>query len=359
MLASPLRDLERAAGAVLRRYGGLELPEKFADVAAEVEAARSSAGLFDLAFRSRLAFRGADRATFLHNLLSNEVLSLGPGAGCYTTLLTQQSKVVVDGNLFVLEEVILFDVDRRLKGRAREHLEKFLIADEVEIDDLEESEASIGIEGPRSIDILRIAAGGVEPPASPYRHAAVTIGGASARVARVHWTGDPGFDVTAATESAAAVWQALRAAGEPLGLVPAGMAAFNILRIEAGIPWVGVDVDESHLVLEAGLERGISFQKGCYLGQEVVERASARGHVNRRLVGLRLDGAVVPKAGAKVLRGGAEVGRVTSAVYSPAAGTAIAMGYVRREAMAAGSRLEIESAGGAEVVSMPFLRRGS
>jgi len=165
--------------------------------------------------------------------------------------------------------------------------------------------------------------------------------------------------VSVARADGPAVWQALLGAGAPLGLRPAGMAAAEILRLEAGIPYPDVDFDETHLVLEAGLERGISFRKGCYLGQEIVERASARGHVNRRLVGLRIHGDRVPARGARILKGGAETGRITSAAFSPHLRAPIALGYVRRDAISAGSRVEVEISGTtvvAEVAALPFYR---
>ena len=140
---------------------------------------------------------------------------------------------------------------------------------------------------------------------------------------------------------------------------PVGHAALNILRTEAGIPWYGAELNEQTLPPEAGLEqRAISYTKGCYLGQEIVERIRSRGHVNRKLVGLVLGGASLPAAGAKLRRDGKEVGHVTTAVHSPTLGRAIALGYVRREHLEPGTRLEVEGGGTAEVTTLPFYHRG-
>jgi folate-binding protein YgfZ len=317
-------------------------------------ATRSAAGLFDFGFRATLRFTGADRATFLHNLLSNDIASLEPGGGRYTTLLTQQSRVVADGNVFCLEDSLRFDVDRALKSRAREHLEKFLVADEVEIDDPTESEAMLGVLGPRASEILRAA--GAEIPEKELDHRQNTLGDASCWIARVDWSGDGGFQIVVASSESAAARAAIVALGEPRGLVVADRDDLEVLRIEAGIPWPGVDFDESHLVLEAGLERGIHFRKGCYLGQEVVERASSRGHVNRRLVGLRVEGTEPPAAADRITHEGAEVGKVTSSAFSPALDSPIALGYVRREVMEPGNRLHVGGGTPAEVVALPFYR---
>lgn len=355
---SPFALLARAAGATPRSYGPLELPEHFGPADVEYARARGAAALFDFSFRAGLRFVGSDRQAFLHNLLSNDVQGLQPGTGCYATLLTQQSRVVCDAYVFCTADALRLDVDALLKDRAREHLEKFLVADDVEIEDRSGAEAVLGVFGPRSVEVLRAA--GAEPPAPEFGHGETGLDGLRAWAARVDWTGDGGFEIVVPRADAEAAWRTLARAGESVGLVPAGMATLDALRLEAGIPWPGVDFDESHLVLEAGLERGINFRKGCYLGQEVVERASSRGHVNRRLVGLRLYGGPVPARGASIRHDGTECGRVTSAAWSPHLRTPIALGYVRREVREPGSRLEVELAEGvapAEVASLPFYRR--
>jgi glycine cleavage system T protein len=360
IIQSPFADLERARGAVFHDYSGLTLVETYSDPLTECAAVRAGAGVFDRSYRAALRFTGQDRVTFLHNLLSNDIAALGPGTGCYATLLTRESKVVADANVFCMEDSVRLDLDVRVKDRARAHLEEFLVADDVEIEDRTELDTSVGVHGPRSSEIVR-AALAADVPRVAFEHVSGTIGGATVLVARVDWTGDPGFEVTVARAAGPAVWQTLLAAGAPLGVGPVGMAAAEILRLEAGIPYPGVDFDERYLVLEAGLERGISFRKGCYLGQEIVERASARGHVNRRLVGLRILGDQAPARGARIFREGVETGRITSSAFSPNLRAPIALGYVRRDAAAAGSRVEVEISGttvAAEVVALPFFRGG-
>lgn len=356
--ALSLVEAERAAGAVFGSSGGLELPERFGpDVLEEVRRAREDAALFDLSFRCRLRFTGPDRVEFLHNLLSNDIRSLRPGTGCYATLLTRESRVVADGNVFCAEEEVFLDLETAVRQRAREHFERHLVADEVEIEDRFPSETTLGVHGPQALRALA-AAGLDRLPEVELGHREETFEGVPIRVARVARTGDDGFDLWVPRPAAGRVWARLREAG----IEPAGMAAFETLRVEAGIPRVGVDFDESSLVLEAGLERGIHFRKGCYLGQEVVERQSARGHVNRKLVGLRIQGGGVPEAGARLLAEGREVGRLTTVVRSPSAGGAIALGWVRREFLQPGTHLAIDHGSStlrAEVVALPFHRRAS
>jgi folate-binding protein YgfZ len=356
---SPFVELARARGAVVRSYGGHELVETFGDPLKECADVRAAAGIVDLSFQVGLSFSGADRATFLHNLLSNDIVGLRPGSGCYATLLTRESKIVSDARVLCFEDSIRLELDFRVKDRARQHLERFLVADDVEIEDRTESETALGVHGPRAGDVIAAAIPGLALPAVEFAHTLGTIGSAMILVVRVQWTGDPGYDLVVPRSQAADVWKALLSAGAPFGLHPIGMEAANILRVEAGIPWIDVDFDQSNLVLEAALERGINFRKGCYLGQEIVERASARGHVNKRLVGLAVEGGLTPRVESRILYQGRETGRITSAVFSPQLRTPIALGYVRREATAPGTRVEIESSGSAAsavVTELPFYR---
>ena len=344
----------------MRSYDGIELAESFTDPRTEAIETRLGAGLFDRSLRAGLIFTGPDRVTFLHNLLSNDIAALRPGTGCYATLLTRESKVVADADVLCMDDAIRLELDRRVKDKARAHLERFLVADDVEIEDRSEQDTSLGVHGKRAAEIVKAALPDCDLPQQELEHRPATMAGARLLVVRTDWTGDPGFDFVTARTDAPRVWEAMLTAGEARGLRPAGMAAAGILRLEAGRPRVGIDFDETRLVLEAALERGIHFSKGCYLGQEIVERASARGHVNWRLVGLRIEGKAPPQSDARILAEGAEVGRVTSAAFSPHLDSAIALGYVRRAFTAPGTRVSVEISGGsvpAVVATSPFYRR--
>ena len=357
--ASPFVELARARGAAVRSYAGHELAETFGDPLKEAADVRAVGGLVDLSFRVGLSFTGTDRATFLHNLLSNDITGLRPGAGCYATLLTRESKVVSDATVLCLEDAIRLELHLRAKDRARAHLERFLVADDVEIEDRTDLETTLGVHGPHAAEVIAAASPGISLPAVELAHTTGVVESVPVLVACARWTGDPGFDVVVPRSSAAEVWKALLSAGASFGLRPVGMEAANILRVEAGIPWVDVDFDESNLVLEVALERAINFKKGCYLGQEIVERASARGHVNKRLVGLAIEGEVTPAAGARLHHQGRETGRITSAVFSPHLRRPIALGYVRRDATAEGTPIDIETSGATAagvITRLPFYR---
>jgi folate-binding protein YgfZ len=358
--SSPFAAWSFGHGARMRSYGGIDLAESFTDAQTEAIETRLGAGLFDRSWRASLRFTGQDRATFLHNLLSNDVAALRPGTGCYATLLTRESKVVADGDVLCLEDAIRFELDRSVTEKARAHLERFLVADDVEIDDRSEQDASLGVHGPRAPEIVKAAFPDCDLPQRELEHRLAAMAGATLLIVRTDWTGDPGFDFVTARADALRVWQTMVSIGEARGLRPAGMAAAEILRLEAGRPRIGVDFDETRLVLEAALERGVHFSKGCYLGQEIVERASARGHVNKRLVGLRIEGETPPLPDARIIAEESEVGRVTSGVFSPHVDSAIALGYVRRGFTDPGTRVSVEIAATrapAVVATLPFYRR--
>jgi len=241
-------------------------------------------------------------------------------------------------------------------------LSRFIIADDVELEDLSATHTTLALQGPLASQVL-VAAGVTASLAKEFQHQEGTIAGAPVILVRVSDTGEDGYEIFVAREQAELIWQTLWQAGEPLGLRPVGQAALNSLRIEAGIPWYGVDMDERRIVLEVGLEQAISFKKGCYLGQEVVERASARGHVNRKLSGLIIQSGdssdTLPAQDDKLFHGEQEVGWITSAARSPRLGRTIALGYVRREHLTPGTRLRIDRQGTpmiAEVTTLPFPR---
>jgi glycine cleavage system T protein len=357
-MKSPLFAWHETHGASFMNDRGVELPAHFTDPLSEYQAVREKAGLLDHSFRVQLRMTGEDRVSFLQGIVSNDVKALRPGEGCAAALLTEQGRLVADLRVYALDSALLLDVDARVKDKAAEALSRFVIADDVEAEDLSEQQVTLSLQGPLAPRVL--AAAGL-PAALPnvFQHSEGTTGGTSVRVIHADDTGEGGYEILVPRGQAERVWQALLQAGEPLGLQPVGLTALNLLRVEAGIPWYGVDMDESRIVLEVGLEHAISFKKGCYLGQEVVERATARGHVNRKLSGLLISGETIPVSGDKLFSDSQEVGWVTSAVDSPGLGRPIALAYVRREHLAPGTQLRIDRQGTpviAEVTTLPFAR---
>lgn len=332
---------------------GIELPATFTTSADEYAAVCERAGLIDFSFRTQLELTGADTVDFLQGMISNDVKALQPGQGCAAVLLTEQGRLVADLRVYATESAVLLDVDARIAAKTTAALERFIIADDVEVADLAARQTTIMVKGPEAGKALN-ALGLDDLPEHDLHHSEATLNGVAVRIVRADQTGHGGYEIHAPSGRAADVWQALASVD---GVQPVGYTALNMLRIEAGIPWYGVDMDEDRVVLEVGLEHAISFQKGCYLGQEVVERVSARGHVNRRLCGLLLSD-VGSVAGARLFKDGKDVGWLTSTVESPRLGRTIGLGYVRREHAAPGTKLSVGNAGqstSAEVATLPFL----
>ena len=351
----PLHERHLASGAKLDTVGDWELPLTYGDAADEYMAARRRAVLVDRGHYGILEVEGRDRATFLHALLSNEVKALAPGQGCAATLLDVHGKVQVVLSVWVLDDRILLVVPPGTARKVLEALDHYLFSEKVSLRDASEETALFLLVGPEAWALVERLTG-VRPPERPWAHVAATLDGAAVRLV----TGDGetgGAEIWCATAAAdtARVWAALVDAGAR----PVGLTALESLRIEAGTPRFGHDVDESVLLPEIPLERLVSYTKGCYPGQEVVVRIRDRGHVNRVLTGLVLEGDTVPAPGAEVVADGGAVGRVTSAVRSFGLGRPIALAFVKRQHAKPDTAVSVrvgERTIAARVSSLPFTR---
>lgn len=322
------------------------------------ELVRRHAGQFNRDDVGRLVVSGTDRASYLNGLLTNDIAALGAGQGCYAAYLTAQGRMITDLHVYELGDVILLTLPRDVKNAVLAKLDQFIFSEDVQVGDVTDSFADVALIGPDAAGI----AGGVLADITPgalaalLEHGNVRAGfaGQSVIVLRVTDTGEPGFEMLIDAAAAGALTSALGAAGAVS--VDAGLV--EVLRVEAGVPKFHRDMDEDTIPLEAGIEpRAISMTKGCYVGQEVIIRVLHRGHgrVARRLVGLTLDGAVVPTPGAPVHAQGREIGQVTSAVASPALSSPIALAYLHRDFTEVGTRVTVNGADGV-VTALPFVR---
>lgn len=352
----PLAQQHLAAGAALSVYHGAEIPLKFADSTTEYRAARNSAGLFDFSFRSKFTLTGEHSARFLHRIVSNDIKVLAPGQGTYATLLSPQGRILADLRIYLADDRIWVDTDADLAEKAMSNLQRYIIGDRVQIEP--SSVLAVAIQGPAAWAAIEgILGPGIAPLEREMDHRAVTCQGQSARLVRLSSTGDEGYEIWLDEPAISSFWQAALDAGKSLPLVPCGSEALETLRIEAGIARYGPDLAEDTLPLEAGLLSALSFNKGCYIGQEIVERARSRGHVNWNLMGLRLEpGAGLPKPGETASHDGKTVAEVTSACYSPLLDRPIALAYLRREVSEPGTKLPLAESGVAEVCTLPFLK---
>jgi folate-binding protein YgfZ len=324
------------------------------DNLAEYRAARDAVAVVDRSDLGVVDVGGRDRAKFLHALLSNDIASLAPGQGCAAALLDVHGKLQVMLVVWALDDRMLLLTPPGMGEATVAALDHYLFAEKVVLTDVTGQRALLMLLGPAADETAKRLTG-VAPPDAAWSHVAGSLDGIEARVVRGGGELDV-REVWLAVPSAerTRVWNAVLAAG----VRPLGAAALESLRIEAGTPRYGADVDATVLLPEIPFERLVSHTKGCYPGQEVVVRIRDRGHVNRHLRGLLLEGDAPPPRGAEVVADGAVVGQVTSATRSLGMQRPIALAFIKRQ-HSPGARVGVRAAGGtvpATVSDLPFDR---
>lgn len=352
MLRSPLWARLPATGAQWTESQGWEVPASFGSVEAEYWALKEAAGLLDLSHRGRLLVQGKDAPRFLHGMVTNEVQGLGAGQGNYAFVLDVQGHILADARVFRLDAASYWmDCDPQRTEVIRQALERHIIADKVAVEDQSSALACLALEGPCAREVLREAIGFDPPHMRQLEH--LELPDLSLRLAWASLSGEDGYWVWAAADRLESIGKKALEAGAPLGARPVGRDAVEICRIEAGRPRYDADMNEKTLPQETGQMHALSFTKGCYLGQEVVERIRSRGHVNRKLTGLLFEGPQAVRAGTEILVAGQSVGNVTSAAYSFGLRRTIALGMLRREHAEPGTTVMAGDLA-AEVASLPF-----
>lgn len=354
---SPLFETQRDSGADFVEFRGREVPNRFTAPDEEYAALGQEAGLLDLSVQGVAELRGRDRSRFLHGMVTNDIRNLSPGQGCYALMLTPRGRILTDMRVLCLEEALMLVVDADLMEKDLGLLRKYIIADQVEVIDRSADLAILSLQGPKAAEALAGLCPEQSLPEAPFEHRLIQLGNLTARCARMRRTASGGYDLMVSEAQSVDLWNLLLQAGEPAGLQPVGLEAWNVHRLEAGIAWYGIDMDEARIPLEVGLEEAISYDKGCYIGQEVVARATYRGQVNRKLMGVVLSSGEPAQGGDKIFRNGQEVGWVTGSAYSPRLRRAIALAYVRKEAWDPGAAVAVETGGvrtDAEVTQVPF-----
>jgi tRNA-modifying protein YgfZ len=311
-------------------------------------AAHNGAILIDASAQGKISVTGADRAAFLHALLTNDIARLTPGTGCYSAYLTPQGRMISDMRVIETGDRMLLGVEEAVAPSLTERLDKLIFSEDVQVKNITGELAQLGVHGPSAAGVLERVTG---VPAdrfqsmAPYdniRAQRIQAPSPELTIVRDAALGLPGFDIYAVPNSAAHVAAGLLEAGA----VECNADTAEVLRIEAGRPRFGVDMDTETIPLEAGIEeRAISFTKGCYPGQEVIVRVLHRGHgrVARRLVTLVSASDRVPGRGDRVFSGEQETGRITSAARSPLMNAVVALAYVQRDSAAEGTELFVMS----------------
>ena len=355
------RDLQQSHGARFGECDTVEVVLDYGDASAEYDALRQSVALLDFSQKGRICLTGSDRVRFLNGQITNNLKPLQPGQGCYAALLTAKGKMVSDMHVHCLTDELLLDIEPGLTMRVIERLQQFIVADDVEVVDLKPQYSHLSLQGPAAFEAIAQLKRRFPVPESPYQSVVVDDPDFGecviVAVPRLEATG---LDLFVPSDTTEAAIHQLCDAVQQVGGRMAGWTALEWLRIESGIPRFGQDMDDTTIPLEAGIEaRAVRYNKGCYVGQEVVNRIHSIGQVAKSLRGLVLneEAQFLPSRGDELLLNGKKVGHITSAIHSPRFKRPIALGYVRKEVNKSDTEVNVATKDGelrARVVDLPF-----
>jgi folate-binding protein YgfZ len=359
VLDTPLAAIHRNAGAKMGVWFGCSMPGEFTDWRGEYDFARNSAALIDKNYRAYLSFTGPDRVRYLNAILTNNIRDLRAGQGNVSLLLNPQGHILAEIETYALPDSLFCVSYAMIRARLVEVIEKYIIMDDVTLTDQTDRFATLALEGPNATEVVREVSGADIAMLDELSFSDGSVGSIPCRIVKRSPGGVPGAEFVIERDKVAQLWQILLSAVQEHGGGPMGYKALNALRLEMGVPWFGYDFGEKQIPHEAGLQEShISYSKGCYTGQEIVERVRSRGHANRVRVGLKFstpDSSAELQAEAQPLFAGEkEAGFITRTGYSPLLEAPIGMGYVRRENSAPGTVLECGD-GKAEVIPLPLL----
>jgi glycine cleavage system T protein len=357
---TPLQNVQAARGALFSRFFGWEMAESFGSPEQEHEAVRRSAGLLDLSFCGAIHIGGKEGAQFLQGLVTNDVKALSEGKGMRAAFLTGKGKVMGLCRVFGLGNgEFLIITEPQTHTRVYNYVFPMSYAGDFKVTDVSDQYRLLSVQGPRSLLVMKEVCFEPLPQLAEHEWIRTLIAGHQVVVASALHTGETGYDILVPESGLSDTWDFLLLKGEFHSLAPVGQLALDALRIEAGIPVYGRDFDDSNMMLETGLADAVSFTKGCYTGQEAVAMATYRGHVSKRISGLRISSDVVPSHDDRVTKDGKEIGIVTSALRSHGLDDVIALALLKYGFLDPGTTVEVESQGEslpALVVELPFFR---
>jgi folate-binding protein YgfZ len=365
ILDTPLAALHAGAGAEMGVWFGCGLPDDFGNAEAEFGFTKESVALLDKNYRAYLSFTGPDRVRYLNAILTNNIKDLAPAHGNVSLLLNPQGHILAEIETYAFADKLFCVSYAMIRERLIEWLDKYIIMDDVTLTDETARFGTLALEGPKAAAAVKYLTGiDLEPlgelasvDAEILRSAqddnlkkdalqkdAVNAAGGGAipcRIVKRSAGGGAGAEFVVDRDQLAPLWQLLLGAARKHGGGPAGYSALSARRLELGVPWFGHDFGEKQIPHEAGLQDShISYTKGCYTGQEIVERVRSRGQVNRKRVRLIFSGDILPEAGTVLTADGKEMGYVTRAAKTWDPPAIIGMGYVRRESSAPDTRVE-------------------
>ncbi|MDF2389230.1 glycine cleavage system aminomethyltransferase GcvT [Nostoc ellipsosporum NOK] len=358
---TPLYQLGVELKARLTSFGGWEMPVQFSGITREHEAVRNAAGMFDISHMGKFTLQGKNLISQLQSLVPSDLNRLQPGQAQYTVLLNPQGGIIDDIIVYYQGEDTtgtqqsLIIVNAATTGKDKAWLLQHLDLNEVQFQDLSPEKVLIAVQGPKAINYLQPFVQEDLQPIQAFGHLEATVLGKPGFIARTGYTGEDGFEVMVDPDVGVELWQNLYQAG----VIPCGLGARDTLRLEAAMALYGQDIDDRTTPLEAGLGWLVHLDtKGDFIGRAVLEQQKAT-KVQRRLVGLQMQGRNIARHGYQVLSGGKVIGEVTSGTISPTLGYPIALAYVPTKLATVGQELEVEIRGKAYpavVVRRPFYR---
>ena len=376
-MRTPLYQKSLAADGRMGEYSGAETALAFAGARQELAALLHGCGVYDLGWRAKFRVSGKDRVRWLNSMVSNNIRDLPSGRGNYNFVLNPQGHIQGDLYIYNCGDWFLADTERAQADKLLNLLRRYIIMDQVELADISDEMTAIGVQGPKAHQLLgqaglegplpeppphRAKTGRGGDPAPPHRAKTGHGGDPVAELIEIGWRNQKllatrmadqrfaKYELWPPPAGADGVWDALTA----VGAKPVGVEALEMFRIAAGIPRYGIDIRERDLPQETGQMQALNFSKGCYIGQEIVERIRSRGSVHRTLVGFTVDGPV-PAPGTKVQAGGKDAGEITSALAVPTdnGDRVLALGYLRREVAKPGTVADLGGVA-ATVARLPF-----
>jgi glycine cleavage system T protein len=359
MKQSRLHEHHAKLGATFEEVAGWDMPAHYGQWGTEYQAVRQAVGLSDLSHRGKIRVTGDDRVKWLQSLISNDILPLQPGQGRYSSFLTHKGKMLGYFRIYIFPDNVWVEDVGEVGEATFQALRKFLLyGTKAKMENCAETWGLLLVSGPNACATVSAAFGVEMSDLKPVNAIAAKIGGHTALVLRTEETGEDDLELLLPADALPTAWERLMESGATYGIKAIGSHAREALRIEAGLPKAGPDLNEEIVPPEANLEgKAFSLNKGCYPGQEVVARMDTYGNVRRKLVGLVLIESVVPPHGAKLYSGDREVGWISSAVHSPQLNQVIAFGFPLRDFSTPGTELAVEfdhHRHPATVHSMPF-----
>jgi folate-binding protein YgfZ len=354
ILPTVLSEMHRQNGADVGEWFGCALPNDFGDWQTEYRSLRQTVGLLDKNYRAYLNFSGPDRVRYLNAILTNDIKGLARNHANLSLFLNPQGHIQAEIETHALADKLFCVTYAMIRERLVSAMDKYIIMDDVTLADRTEECSTLALEGPKAAAVVAEVAGLNLEDLGELESREVSVDGIESRLVRRTPGKEPSGEFLLHREQVQDLWKILRATTKKYGGGPAGYAALNAVRLEQGIPWFGYDFGEKQIPHEAGLQDShISYTKGCYTGQEIVERVRSRGQVNRVRVSLRFATKEAPPANTPLTLDGKELGFVTRATFSPALNAVIGMGYVRREHAPSGTQLKAGESG-AVVIAAPF-----